>query len=256
MQMLKSKRGVRPTRCRLAGFTLVELLVVIGIIALLISILLPALNRARENANKLKCLSNLRQLGTALTMYLNENKGRFPATAQNSAQRPHDYIYYHAGRNMSESAFGPHLGRPVNEEVLRCPSDDPQNHTVQTPVYRFSYSMNVITSNTWNASEIAGIPLPEREWFSPSLSITRVKNPSEKVVFVEEDERTINDGLWGPAIIPTRTSRLDRLAGRHDLRKAVDAPDAKGNVVFADGNGDYVERAYVQDPAHFQPFHP
>jgi prepilin-type N-terminal cleavage/methylation domain-containing protein/prepilin-type processing-associated H-X9-DG protein len=60
------------------GFTLVELLVVIGIIAVLIGILLPSLSKARENARKTKCLANLRSLGHAMQMYANEHKDRLP----------------------------------------------------------------------------------------------------------------------------------------------------------------------------------
>ena len=70
----------RPAR----AFSLVELLVVVGIIAVLIALLLPALGKARRQAQQVACLSNLRQVGAALLAYAGEQRGWFPAGAEST----------------------------------------------------------------------------------------------------------------------------------------------------------------------------
>ena len=82
------KRAVLPIRrvrqiCRrCVAFTLVELLVVIGIIALLVGILLPALSHARQQANLIVCQTHMRQLGQAIALYVVDNQGRDGRTAR------------------------------------------------------------------------------------------------------------------------------------------------------------------------------
>ncbi len=94
------------------GFTLIELLVVISIIAVLMSIMTPALTRARQGAQKTVCLSNMRQIGIALRCYLDETGGRLPpSTCHIKDDRWQEYWLY---------ALSRYSGSGV---MFRCPAD-------------------------------------------------------------------------------------------------------------------------------------
>jgi prepilin-type processing-associated H-X9-DG protein/prepilin-type N-terminal cleavage/methylation domain-containing protein len=90
------RKSSRPAAC---GFTLVELLVVIGIIAILLGIIMPAVSRARQQAQSLKCLANLRTLGQAFQMYASANRNCLPyPTTQliTTSGDPQGFLWYNA----------------------------------------------------------------------------------------------------------------------------------------------------------------
>jgi prepilin-type N-terminal cleavage/methylation domain-containing protein/prepilin-type processing-associated H-X9-DG protein len=232
---------------RRAGFTLVELLVVIGIIALLIAILLPALGRARENANRVACFSNLRQLGVAFIMYTGDNRGWFPYCAAlgesdpltGSPWRSEDWIYWQAPRDRRSSKISPYLnGFP--EKVLTCPADDPTIHTrkIYPDPYLYSYTMNMAMCSDPNLGKL--------------VKLAAIRRSAEKILLMDEDELSLDDGNFNPYLIGSSVENF--LGTRHDRhRKDL---GGRGNVVFADGHGDYVERRFTQDARNFDPSAP
>jgi prepilin-type N-terminal cleavage/methylation domain-containing protein/prepilin-type processing-associated H-X9-DG protein len=134
----------RSSRRRRDGFTLVELLVVIGIIAVLISVLLPALNKARASAQTVQCLSNVRQLAIASTIFANEHKGYMQTVTSdqpgNSVIRQRDPSRtkwsYRSDNNLLQDVYSAllrYLGARGDvtfqteaegkTKVFRCPSD-------------------------------------------------------------------------------------------------------------------------------------
>jgi len=123
-------------RCLSRAFTLVELLVVIAIIAVLAAILLPVLGKAKEQGRATACLSNLRQIGVALQLYVHENNNRMPIM--------YDALLSTNAAPVTNLAtidlvLTNHLGSPA---ILRCPSDDKKLFERTGSSYSWNFLLN------------------------------------------------------------------------------------------------------------------
>jgi prepilin-type N-terminal cleavage/methylation domain-containing protein/prepilin-type processing-associated H-X9-DG protein len=202
---------------RRQAFTLVELLVVIGIIAVLIGILLPALNRARESAKTIKCASNLRSVGQGFSLYLAQNKQTYPAAYVYNVDPANGAPEVAGGtaatpkrgyKHWSYFIFGD--GKSVKEESFQCPSMDEGGLPATNPrpgdqragqvrdpdtdagVYddqarRMAYTVNeaVVVRNKFQPNPLIARGGPATGFRSSYVRAGRVRNSSETILATE-----------------------------------------------------------------------
>jgi prepilin-type N-terminal cleavage/methylation domain-containing protein len=135
-------RNLRRAGRRRLAFTLIELLVVIAIIAILAAILFPVFARAREAGRRSGCLSNMRQIGVALGMYLQDHDGVFPPGGPKS---------WEAGRNRLVGQLQPYVR---NDLLFRCPSDRGWFQRQPTVFESFGCSYTDALRNVWGGTDL------------------------------------------------------------------------------------------------------
>jgi prepilin-type N-terminal cleavage/methylation domain-containing protein/prepilin-type processing-associated H-X9-DG protein len=244
------------------GFTLVELLVVIGVILVLVALLLPAARKSVEAARQVTCMNHLRQIGMACLMYCHDNNNEFPGFAGSQTEDGgpllYEWIYADeiykgggaAGAPFDDVHQSPILRYLTNRDitVLRCPSDNPEHHQYVTHPelgpYHYSYVLNAWMCQ-WPAGwlRMTYVNLGYNIW--PAYRLTEVKNPSQKVFFMEGDPRFIDDGSeLLQSFMPTDNGDIHG-SFVHDTFRNADDDQSRTNVVFCDGHCEFVTGGYV-----------
>lgn len=218
------------------GFTLVEILVVIGIIGLLIGLLLPALSRARDSANSIACLSNLRQMAIAARAYADEYHGRYPI-AYYYANEGNRSVTYAWDLTTIESRSAPpavvpgllwRVTDPVR--VQQCPSFEGPANWVVDPYTGYNYNTSYIGHGQF-------------ESVAAPVKVSSIRHPSTVALF--------GDGQWAggankfmraPYPNPGDASFTGRYAGTQGYRHR-----GRTNVAYCDCHAESVGERYTQN---------
>src|SRR3990172_1262507 len=163
-------RGLTKRSAR--AFTLIELLVVIAIIAILAALLLPALSKAKARSQRIRCLSNLKQLGLGLSMLTTDRQEMYPPAVYSSGDVTYQLTWddlIHRNIGGVGSAMDLQMGMTIPQvtpKLLRCPADRiefPKAETwLNTFASRRSYAMNWAGPGFMLSS--ANAPLPAANW--------------------------------------------------------------------------------------------
>ncbi len=229
------------------AFTLIELLVVIAIIALLLAILTPALSKIKNQARKLICLSNLRQIGTGALVYAEEHNAYLPRNTGGSTPWIIAFMPYLGGDNATRTDY-----REI--KIYSCPSFPTKgtgaNDASGVPVPNKEQTVDYVL-NSWlnDTNEFIGLTKLS-EFRHPHSTIYMADNEDGPWRDIVRDVQIIQNiggfDVWEPPHLPTGPDGSRRVAQRRHNRKKRDPindPSLEGlgcNNMFLDGHSEWV----------------
>jgi prepilin-type N-terminal cleavage/methylation domain-containing protein/prepilin-type processing-associated H-X9-DG protein len=229
------------------GFTLVELLVVIAILAMMVAMLLPALNKARAQARSVQCMSNLHQLSIGLNMYANDNRSTIAHGSNTFGGNSHTWNFMLDGRAVNNKVYVP--GPPKNDyniysnTVYRCPEMDYPN--MYLPLSAWVQSIYGMVDGTDKAGDPADISSSGPGFSMEAIRLARVRRSSSYPLLMDSSAFSTlnlqssaqNDGryrLGGTSWNPENFSRPGGGAWLNQTHGIWLAHFERANAVFAD----------------------